>query len=199
MSETGRRPIAWVRWVSFSVIAVLGTAIDLLTKQWIFSWRGLPGAEPPWWIIEGYVGIETAVNPGALFGMGAGFGTVFAALSVVAAIAVLVWLSKFGAIDSWWLTVCLAFVMGGIFGNLYDRLGMWNPPASEPAWASGVRDWILLQYSTYKWPNFNIADSLLVCGAVMLAVHSFFMVPPQVEEEESQASTAKKSKTQKAT
>lgn len=198
MTETNRRPAVWARWISFSIIAVLGTAIDLLTKQWVFSWRGLPGVQPPWWIIEGNVGIETAVNPGALFGMGAGFGTVFAALSVVAAIAVLVWLSKFGAIESWWLTVCLAFVMGGIFGNLYDRLGMWNPPASEPAWASGVRDWILLQYSTYKWPNFNIADSLLVCGAVMLAIHSFFMVPGTEGESESNAKSSKKSPKQKA-
>ena len=197
VSEASRRTgIAWARWISFSVIAILGTSIDLLTKQWVFSWRGLPGVQPPWWIVEGYVGIETAVNPGALFGMGAGFGTLFAALSVVAAIAVLVWLGKFGAIDSWWLTICLAMVMGGIFGNLYDRLGMWNPPASEPAWASGVRDWILLQYSSYKWPNFNIADSLLVCGAIMLGIHSFFMVP--VSDEASEADGQQNSSSQKS-
>ncbi|MCA9132494.1 MAG: signal peptidase II, partial [Planctomycetales bacterium] len=133
----------------------------------------------PWWLLEPYVGIETAVNPGALFGMGAGWGLMFAALSVGAAVAIFVWLAKFRAIDSWLLTVALGSVMGGILGNLYDRLGLWNPPASVPQWRSGVRDWILIQYSdSYVWPNFNIADSLLVCGAIMLAIHSFWFAPP---------------------
>jgi signal peptidase II len=110
--------------------------------------------------------------------MGAGFGLVFAGLSVVAAAAILTWLHKFRAIESWWLLIALSCVMGGIIGNLYDRLGLWNPPPNVAAWQSGVRDWILLQYNDdYVWPNFNIADSLLVCGAIMLAVHSFFMTP----------------------
>lgn len=171
-------PTVWVRWLLFIGTAALGTSVDLLTKQWVFSWRGLPGQLPPWWLIEPYVGIETAVNPGALFGLGAGWGVLFAILSVLAAVAIVVWLHKFRAIDSWWLLFALACVMGGIFGNLYDRLGLWNPPAEMPLWSSGVRDWILIQYNAaYVWPNFNIADSLLVCGAIMLAVHSFFMAP----------------------
>lgn len=177
-SELGSRGFAWARWIAFAVLSIAGAATDLLTKQWIFSWRGLPGEQPKSWLIEPYVGIETAVNPGALFGMGAGFGVVFAVLSLLAAVAIVVWLSVFRAIESRWLLVALGFVMGGIFGNLYDRLGLWNPPAEMPIWSSGVRDWILLQYNEqWVWPNFNIADSLLVCGAVMLAVHSFFMVP----------------------
>jgi signal peptidase II len=179
---------AWVRWLTFVTVATIGTAADLLTKQWVFSWRGLPGEMPPYWLIEPYVGIETAVNPGALFGMGAGWGSLFAALSILAAIAIFLWLYKFRAIDSWWLVLALACVTGGIFGNLYDRLGLWNPPPEMPVWASGVRDWILFQYSGYVWPNFNIADSLLVCGAIMLAVHSFWMSPASSCESGSQPS-----------
>ncbi len=172
----------WVRWLSFFVVAILGTTADLWTKQWVFSWRGLPGQMPPWWLIDSYVGIETAVNPGALFGMGAGWGSLFAGLSLLAAAAIFVWLYRFRAIDSWWLVIALAAVMGGIFGNLYDRLGLWNPPPEMPTWASGVRDWILFRYNAvYVWPNFNIADSLLVCGAIMLAAHSFWMTPPASE------------------
>ncbi len=172
------------RWVLFVALAVGGTAIDLVTKQWVFSWRGLPGEMPPFWLIEPYVGVETAVNPGALFGMGAGFGTVFAALSLVAAVAICVWVGKFRAIESLWLVFALGMVMGGIFGNMYDRLGLWNPPAVMPQWSSGVRDWILLQYSPeLVWPNFNIADSLLVCGAIMLAIHSLFQ--PSAPQDET--------------
>lgn len=173
----------WLRWLTFFAVAALGTATDLLTKQWVFDWRGLPGQMPPYWLIDSYVGIETAVNPGALFGMGAGWGRLFAALSVFAAVAIVVWLYRYRAIESWWLVFALAGVTGGIFGNLYDRLGWWNPPSSVPEWRSGVRDWILFQYNpTYVWPNFNIADSLLVCGAIMLAIHSFWMTPADVEK-----------------
>jgi signal peptidase II len=182
---------AAARWALFVLLSVGGTAIDLGTKQWVFAWRGLPGAErDPYWLLEPYFGIETAVNPGALFGMGAGFGSVFALLSLVAAAAILVWLSKFRAIESWWLLIALGLVMGGIFGNLYDRLGLWNPPASMPEWSSGVRDWILIQYSsTLVWPNFNVADSLLVCGAIMLAIHSIFY-SPSANDKKQPAATA---------
>lgn len=175
-------------WLLFIGLVLFGTTADLWTKQWVFSWRGLPGELPPWWIVEPYIGIETAVNPGALFGMGAGWGKVFAALSIVAAVAIVVWLSKYQAIKSWWLVVALGCVTSGIFGNLYDRLGLWNPPAEQVEWQSGVRDWILFRYEQYTWPNFNIADSLLVCGAIMLAIHSFF--PPKQLTEEGQSSTA---------
>lgn len=180
--ETTNASHAYVgRWVLFTTLVIGGTVADLWTKQWVFSWRGLPGELPPWWIVEPYFGIETAVNPGALFGMGAGWGKLFAALSVVAAVAIVIWLSKFRAITSLWLVIALGCVTGGILGNLYDRLGMWNPPLERPEWQSGVRDWILFRYQQYTWPNFNIADSLLVCGAIMLAIHSLTTpaTPPQ--------------------
>lgn len=179
----------WARWAIFFAVSIVGTALDLVTKFLVFSRMGLPGENSPYWLIEPYVGIETAVNPGALFGLGAGFGLVFAALSIVACVAILIWLSKFRAIESWWLLLALGFVMGGIFGNLYDRLGLWNPPASMPQWKSGVRDWILFRYEQYVWPNFNIADSLLVCGAIMLAVHSF-MMSSHIEESSKAADSS---------
>lgn len=173
----------WMRWVAFLVIAAVGAGTDLWTKSWIFNWLGLPGTNQPYWIVEPYFGLETAVNPGAVFGMGAGFGLLFAAFSVIATIGISIWLSKFAAIDSRWLVVSLGMVQGGIIGNLHDRLGLWNPPQQMPQWSSGVRDWILFRYGDFTWPNFNIADSLLVCGAIMLAAHSFLWSPPKKESE----------------
>ena len=62
--------------------------------------------------------------------MGQGFSLLFAALSMGAAIAILVWLFAVGAARDWLLTIALAIVMIGILGNLYDRLGLpgllWN-------------------------------------------------------------------------
>lgn len=165
------------RYVTFFAIAILGAVADLWTKQAVFAARGLPGVKPPHWIIDGYIGIETAVNIGAVFGIGAGKGQLFAAISVVAAIAIFFWLFVKRAAHQWLLTIALGCVMGGIIGNLYDRLGLWWQPGMDLRWQSGVRDWILFQASdTLKWPNFNIADSLLVCGAGMLIYRSFFPI-----------------------
>jgi signal peptidase II len=173
------------RYVVFIALALTGAIADLWTKDAVFRWRGMPGQSDIWWLIDGYVGVETAVNIGAVFGLGAGRGVLFAGLSIVAAIAIFVWLFWFGAARHWWLTVAMGCVLGGIIGNLYDRLGIWWTPGLPLEWKSGVRDWILWQASdNYKWPNFNIADSLLVCGAAMLLWKSFFPDEQDVAVEE---------------
>jgi signal peptidase II len=166
------------RLVVFTVLAVVGAAADLWTKSAVFRWRGLPGQEDVWWIVEECFGIETAVNIGAVFGVGAGQGTLFAAFSIFAAIGILIWLFWFKAAQSLWLTWALGMITGGIIGNLHDRLGMWWQVGYPEQWQSGVRDWILFRIEGVPlfdpWPNFNIADSLLVVGACMLLYQSFF-------------------------
>lgn len=181
----GRVPIS--RYLVFLTLGLTGAIADLWTKEAVFRWRGMPGQSDIWWLIDGYVGVETAVNIGAVFGLGAGRGVLFAGLSIIAAVAIFVWLFWFGAARHWLLTVAMGCVLGGIIGNLYDRLGIWWTPGLPLEWKSGVRDWILWQASdNYKWPNFNIADSLLVCGAAMLLWKSFFpdeQDDPSVEDD----------------
>jgi signal peptidase II len=151
-----------------------GCFADLLTKHWVFAWRGLPteSGSSEWWLWEPYFGIQTALNTGALFGMWSGQGSLFAALSIVAIIAILCWLFLAGAAHDRRLILALGCVMGGILGNLYDRLGFWAGPSVNSEMRSAVRDWILIRYGSFTWPNFNIADSLLVCGATMLFWHA---------------------------
>jgi signal peptidase II len=151
---------------------MVGCSLDLITKEAVFRWRGLPRADGEWWIVEPYFGIETSVNRGALFGMGAGYWWVFATLSIVALIGILIWLFVFRAAIDRWLNVALGLVSGGILGNLYDRLGLWDATGLPADFHHGVRDWILFRYGEWTWPNFNVADSLLVTGAIMLVVHA---------------------------
>ncbi len=183
-TDTGEKAVAKSWWISRLVcylsIAIVGLVTDLLSKHWIFDWLGFPGDSDIWWLVEDYVGIQTAINPGALFGFGAGWGRVFAGFSVIAAIAITVWLFRFQAARSWWITVASGAILAGIFGNMYDRAGMWQEGWMPVEWSSGVRDWILLRYKSYTWPNFNIADSLLVCGAGTLAWRSFFYGEPNL-------------------
>jgi signal peptidase II len=162
----------------FLAIAGLGCAIDLATKRWIFQRLGFPQRETIW-IVQDVLSLETSLNEGALFGVGQGFTFLFAALSLAAAVWILYWLFGRGAACDLWLTVALAAIMAGILGNLYDRLGLpgltWPATplhdAGDPVFA--VRDWIHFQYKSFDWPVFNIADSLLVCGAGLLLRETF--------------------------
>ncbi|HZZ70687.1 MAG TPA: signal peptidase II [Pirellulales bacterium] len=161
----------------FLLIAIAGCAIDLGTKSWIFSRLGMPDPNgPSIEIVPHHFTFTTSLNNGALFGIGQGQGWLFATLSVVAAIGICYWLFIVGAAREWLLTIALACVTAGIFGNLYDRLGLpglkWNagPRIGQPVYA--VRDW--LYFRTINFPIFNIADSLLVCGAGLMLLHAFW-------------------------
>ena len=170
------------RLVVFLLIAAIGCAVDLLTKSWMFAWLGMPGEQPSYWLVDQVLGFTISLNEGALFGMGQGQVTLFALLSIVAAVGILYWLFWSGAAHDWLLTIALGAVMAGIFGNLYDRLGMpglkWTQPdlrghaPGTPVYA--VRAWIHFKLDAigFDWPIFNIADSLLVCGAGLLIWHS---------------------------
>ena len=112
------------------------------------------------------------VNHGALFGMGQekkgtanGF---FAVVSVLAAVAILVWGMRRATAREKWLMAALGLILGGTVGNLYDRL-VFN----------GVRDFMYFYY--IEWPVFNFADCLLVVGAGLLLVQAIF-APPQADE-----------------
>ena len=182
------------RFVLFFVLMTVGAVADLVTKSWVFnryfdpekSAAGQPQDVAFWWI-EGVFGVQTSTNPGALFGLGAGFSYVFATFSVIALVGVLCWLFFFRAAVDRWLTVALGLVSGGIIGNLYDRVGLGYKPEFPEHVRDNVRDWILFRLEGVPffdpWPNFNIADSLLVVGAAMLFVHSFVLYKQELDEE----------------
>ena len=178
--ENGSPPLPGNRYAIYFLIAVCGCVLDLTTKSWIFDRLDMPGARPTWWIWEGVFGFQTSLNEGALFGMGQGRVVLFAALSIAVVPGILYWLFVARAARDLLLTVALGLVTGGILGNLYDRLGLpglvWNSASllhevGDPVYA--VRDWILVMIGSFHWPNFNVADSMLVCGAILLVWHAF--------------------------
>lgn len=164
------------RHLTFFSIALVGCAVDLATKAWIFALLGQPGG-PTLWIWRPFFGLQTSLNQGALFGMGQGKVWLFATLSVAAALGILYWLFVVGAANDWLLTLALGAVMAGILGNLNDRLGLWTMPGRPGERVYAVRDWILFKYEDWSWPNFNLADSFLVCGAALLMWHAFRSEP----------------------
>lgn len=178
--DADSRAVPASRYAAFFSIVVVGCVVDLATKSWIFARLGMPGTSPQWVIWRGVFSLTTSLNEGALFGLGQGLTWGFAALSVVAAVAIVLWLFWARAANNWPLTIALALIMAGIFGNLYDRLGLpgltWNfelQPSriGQPVYA--VRDWLLFTVPIIHkdWPVFNLADSMLVVGACLLFLH----------------------------
>jgi signal peptidase II len=160
------------RWATFVAISSCGCAADLLSKSWIFGWSRGPGNQGEWWIVEPYFGIQHALNQGALWGLGQGKVALFASLSVLAVCGIVFWVFFGGAVRDRWLNATLGLIVGGILGNLYDRLGMWGGQNADGSPIYAVRDWILFRYGEWVWPNFNLADCWLVVGAILLAWHS---------------------------
>ncbi len=173
------------RYVLFFCLVIFGAGLDLWTKSIAFSHyyvpemanAGIPQS-PHWWV-EGIFGLQTSHNPGALFGLGAGYSWVFAIISLCAMIGISCWLFLWRAARDRWLTIALGLVTAGIIGNLYDRIGWGYVPGFPGAVRDNVRDWILFRLEGVPffdpWPNFNIADSLLVSGAILLFLHAFFV------------------------
>ncbi|MCE5269072.1 MAG: signal peptidase II [Planctomycetaceae bacterium] len=165
------------RYLVFFAIALGACAADLLTKRLAFERLGPPGGET-WWLWENLFGFQTSLNRGALFGMAQGLWPVFSVLSFAAAVGIVVWLFWFRAARDWLLTVALGLITAGILGNLYDRLALHGFRWHDGAPAHAVRDFIVMcQVGEWHWPNYNLADASLVCGAALLICQAFFTKP----------------------
>jgi signal peptidase II len=192
--------VSWAAYATFFALAAVGGSLDLLTKEAIFRAFGYPGQQATWWLVQDRLGIQTALNPGALFGMGGGKRMIFAALSVAALAGIFSWLFLWKAARDRWLTFALGIISGGIIGNLYDRLGLWHfrglPEGMDAEYTGAVRDWILFQWKEVPlrmfnpWPNFNIADAFLVAGAIMLAMHALTYREKKAADESEAARAA---------
>ena len=117
-------------------------------------------------VIPGYFDWTLAYNTGAAFSFlaeSSGWQRwLFALIAVVVSAVLVVWLKRLGRNETW-LAVALALVLGGAIGNLYDRVVLGH-----------VVDFILVHWQNrHYFPAFNLADSAITVGAVMLALDMF--------------------------
>lgn len=139
-------------------IAVVIVIADQITK--VLAVATLEG-EQPVRIAGDTVRLLLLRNPGAAFSMGTEFTAV---LSVVATIVVagLLWFSR--RIHSRWWAWGLGLILGGAAGNLVDRYFR----------APGILQGHVVDFvSVGWWPVFNVADSCLVAGVIVVAVAVF--------------------------
>jgi len=180
-------PAGWFLAVClFTAIALAGLAADLYTKHWAFQSLGMPGVNAVHWMWQDVFGFQTALNPGALFGILEGQTFILVSVSLIFLVCIIAYVIFWGW-RSLFLSAVFGMITAGICGNLYDRLGWhgmlysdWHsehPLGEQPIYA--VRDWILCMIGTFPWPNFNIADALMVCSVLLLLLHGLLFDGPQ--------------------
>lgn len=138
-------------WVSLAVVV-----LDLLTKQFashylshFIAYNVCPGFN-----------LVLVHNQGAAFGFLHGEGGwqtwLFTGIAVAIIAALVVWLVRLRR-NQYWLAVAITLVIGGAFGNMIDRVILGY-----------VVDFIDLYIGRYHWPAFNLADTCITIGAIMI-------------------------------
>jgi signal peptidase II len=162
MGTAGRR--GGICWAGALAIAGVVIALDQATKAWVL--HALPGA-PPLTVIPGFFDLTFSRNTGGVFGLGAGTPTLgrrafFVGATAIALGMIVAFLKRWGR-ESRLLTLSLSLVAGGAVGNLVDRVRFGS-----------VVDFIDWHWRNHHWYTFNVADSAISVGAVLLIVHSLF-------------------------
>lgn len=151
----------WWHWLAISVIVI---ALDQLTKA-VIQARFEYGESH---YVAPFFNLVLVYNKGAAFSFLAdagGWQRVFFIVLTLTISAVLVWMMR-GNPGNRLLCQSLSLVLGGAFGNLYDRVALGH-----------VVDFIQWHAAGYYWPAFNIADSAIFLGAVGLVVDGFRKPP----------------------
>ncbi|WP_228539942.1 signal peptidase II [Nocardia sp. XZ_19_385] len=145
------------------LIAVVLLGLDLLTK--IIAVANLTPGDPVY-LIGDWARFSLVRNPGAAFSMATGMTWL---LTLVAA-GVVVGVIRIGrTLRSLWWAIGLGMVLGGALGNLIDRLFRAPGPLQ-----GHVVDFVAIGW----WPVFNVADSAIVCGAILLVALTVFGFEP---------------------
>ena len=145
----------------FAATALLALVLDVVSKAVLVA--NLAQDHPPVRVLGGAIYVQQTRNSGAAFSLGTGFTIILTAVAV----AVVVFIVRTaGRLRSAGWAVALGMILGGALGNLIDRV------FRSPGIGRGhVVDWISLFGPDAKyWPIFNLADSAIVCGAILAAV-----------------------------
>jgi signal peptidase II len=142
-------------WVSAIILGIV--IVDQLTKivvdRTLFLHQSIP-------VIDNFFSLTYIRNKGAAFGILAGSAAAFRLgiliIFSLVAIGFVISLIRRLPESEKWLTVSLAFILGGALGNLIDRV-----------WRGEVIDFLDFYWSTFHWPAFNVADSFITVGVIM--------------------------------
>lgn len=143
----------------YSWIAVVALVLDQASKFAALHFLARAPIE-----VMPFFNLALAFNTGAAFSFlndaGGWQNLFFATIAAVVSVGILVVIRRLGANDKQ-VAVALWLILGGALGNLSDRL-----------YHGYVVDFIDVYYRAWHWPTFNIADSAIFIGAVLLILDS---------------------------
>jgi signal peptidase II len=146
-------------WVSL-ILALVVLVLDFVTKRWVES--GLfYGEQIP---VTSFFNLVLTYNAGAAFSFlsdAAGWQRWFFSSIAGGASIMIIYLLRRHEADKLFCTA-LSLILGGAVGNLWDRLTLGH-----------VVDFLDFYIGTYHWPAFNVADSAIFVGAMLLILQSF--------------------------
>jgi len=151
----------------FFLIAVAVLVLDRLAKWAVATNIALHDSVP---VIPGFFHLTHVENTGAAFGLfadsnvhwKAGALVLFSLIALVI-VSVILWRHSHKLTTT---TIGLSLILGGATGNLWDRLLNGH-----------VVDFLDFHLGTYYWPAFNVADSAIVVGAILLVSEILFTKP----------------------
>src|SRR6185369_15002556 len=145
-----------------ALLALLIIALDQYTKSLISSsWR--IGESHP--IVPEIFSLTYVRNRGGAFGLMAdlpeAWRVAFFVIFAIATVSALLWMLRSTPRGDVLQRFALTAVIGGAAGNLYDRVRYGE-----------VVDFLDVYYRDWHWPAFNVADSFISCGVVLLLIGS---------------------------
>jgi signal peptidase II len=144
-------------WYLLSLVVI---ALDLTSKCWISA--ELNYGEPV--VFTSFFNFTLHHNPGAAFSFLSEAGGwqrwFFTAIASVVSVLLVIWIAR--SANKLLEAFGLAMILGGAIGNLYDRIQHGY-----------VVDFIVVHYQNYYFPAFNLADSAITLGAILLILDMF--------------------------
>ncbi|MHA3684569.1 signal peptidase II [Leucobacter sp. HY1910] len=165
---TARSRRGWHVPVLLAAIAALVLTVDQVAKNWVVA-HLVEGQTVP--VLGDFLRWHFVRNPGAAFSMASGSTWIFTILAV-AVVVVILW--QLRRLRSWPWAVFLGLLLGGVLGNLTDRL------TREPGFPEGhVIDFISTPWMWLGFPEaiYNIADIAIVSGMVLFVVITLIGLP----------------------
>jgi signal peptidase II len=137
--------------------ALIVLTLDIVSKVTVVATLS---DRPPVRTLGGFLTLLVSRNPGAAFSIGTSMTLVFSAIAIGVIVVILRTSRRIRSIP-WAIT--LGLLLGGATGNLTDRIFRY------PGLFRGyVVDWIEVPH----WPVFNLADSAIVCGGILVVLLS---------------------------
>ena len=157
MTQT-MRPGRYLLWLAFAGLLLV---LDLWTKH--LASQNLELFRPL--VVTSWLNLTLAHNEGAAFSLLAGAGGwqrwFFTAVALIVSGVLLVWLKRLPN-SARLLPVAITMVLAGALGNMIDRIRLGY-----------VVDFIDVHYGGWHWPAFNLADSVIVLGVILLLLEGF--------------------------